>query len=78
MQTLNGINGEAVLSSNNNNNGRTSSTGSTGFPSDEDYHRLETNQSNGFYDHNQTEFYSSVPEQKYRPPMLRMNSGETI
>ena len=64
MQTLNGMNGESVLNGNN------------GFHDDSEYHRLDTTPSqNGFYD-NQTEFYPQVPEQKYRPPLMRMNSGK--
>ena len=64
MQALNGVSGEAVL------NGQ--------YHPDDEYHRLEPNQSQGYLDSNQTEFYPSVPEQKYRPPMMRMNSGKSL
>ncbi len=64
MQTLNGVTGESVLS-----------TTSTGYHDDTEYHRLDTAAPpSGFYDNNATEFYP-VPEHKYRPPLVRMNSG---
>lgn len=70
MQTLNGMNGENVLSNNNN---------KPSYHDDGDYHRLDTNPpSNGYYDSSQTEFYPQHPEQKYRPPLMRMNSGKKI
>ena len=77
MQTISGLSGESVLSS----QGHYPSSvnrGTSDFTSRDD-HKLETPpHSNLFYEHSQCEFYPQVPEQKYRPPtLLRMNSGKS-
>ena len=57
------------------------SNGSTGGSSEEDYQRLDNSQSTPFYDSpSHGDFYPNMnnapTEHKYRPPMMRVNSGK--
>ncbi|KAL5020248.1 hypothetical protein ScPMuIL_003140 [Solemya velum] len=45
------------------------SSGSSLYEDGPEYHSLENSHQNNFYDHN-PEFYSMMPEQKYRPPHI--------
>jgi hypothetical protein len=72
IQALGGMSGEAVLNSAQQHHhfGHSPQAGE-----DQDYHRLsDPVPPSNFYDH-QSHFYDN-PEQKYRPPPLRLNSGK--